>query len=146
MTLTLAEDREVALSNRAKILTLEARMLDHPEAKTAKDYPLQEHFAPGTYAREIFMPRGNVVVGKIHRHAHVNVLSAGACEVFTEGGGLEVLEAPTTWISQPGTKRTVRMLSDVMWTTIHANPLELRGQALHDWIIAPDYAALEVTQ
>lgn len=83
------------------------------------DCPVQHHFAPGTYAREIYMPSGTVIVGKVHRHAHVNVISAGAVVVLTEFGH-EELVAPVTFVSKPGTQRLVVVLEDTVWTTVHA--------------------------
>jgi ABC-type hemin transport system ATPase subunit len=35
---------------------------------TAHDYVLKHHFADGIYAREMHIPKGHVIVGKIHRH------------------------------------------------------------------------------
>jgi len=83
------------------------------------DCPLQHVFAPGAYARTIFIPAGTVIVGKIHKHQHLNILSQGHVLVVTEGGGLEELQGPLTMVSPPGTKRAVRALTDVVWTTIH---------------------------
>lgn len=86
-------DRE---SVRANILRLESASRDLPQV----DCPLKHHFAPGLYAREIFIPAGSVVVGKIHRHSHINVISQGSAIVVTEFGRMEV-SAPYTFVSEP---------------------------------------------
>lgn len=100
-------------------MQLQARIEKMPGHLTAKDFVTRHHFAPGQYAREIELPAGKVVVGKIHRHAHVNVLSKGKVKVFTEGEGSKTYEAPLTFISQPGTKRVVYAVTDAIWTTVH---------------------------
>lgn len=82
------------------------------------DCPLKHHFAPGLYAREIFMPAGALVVGKIHNHAHVNNISKGRVLVSTPFGK-EELVAPCQFVSLPGTKRAVLVLEDCIWTTYH---------------------------
>lgn len=81
-------------------------------------FPLTHRFADGVYAREIFLPAGTVVVGKIHKFGHLNVITKGKCIVLTEFG-VETLEAPYTFISKPGTKRVVGAIEDTVWTTFH---------------------------
>lgn len=81
--------------------------------------PVQHHFAPGAYGREMTIPAGLVVVGKIHKHAHINVISKGRVQVFTEQDGVLELAAPCTFVSSPGTKRVVHVLEETVWTTVH---------------------------
>lgn len=81
--------------------------------------PVQHHFAPGAYGREMTLPAGIVVVGKIHKHAHINVISKGRVQVFTEQDGVLELAAPCTFVSSPGTKRVVHVLEETVWTTVH---------------------------
>lgn len=83
------------------------------------DFPLQHVFAPGVYARTIQLPMGSIILGKIHKHKHLNILSKGKVKVLTEEGGVEELEGPVTLVSPPGTKRAVVALTDAVWTTIH---------------------------
>ena len=102
-------------SIRHKLYKLQASIGELPEI----DCPLQHVFAPGAYARTIFIPKGAVLVGKIHKHQHLNILSQGVVTVMTETGGLETLYGPVTMSSQPGTKRAVYAHTNVVWTTIH---------------------------
>lgn len=103
--------------------------------------PVTHHFAPGLYAREIFMPAGVCVVGKIHKHAHVNNISAGRVLVTTEFGK-EELCAPYQFVSKPGTKRAVLVLEDCIWTTYH--PTEETDLAkIEDFVIAKNYEEYE---
>ena len=103
--------------------------------------PVKHHFAPGLYAREIFMPAGHVVVGKIHRHAHVNTISRGRVVVATEFGTQELV-APCTFVSLPGTKRAVAVQEDTIWTTYH--PTEETDLAVIEAsVIAPTFEAYE---
>ena len=100
---------------RHKLYELQAAMDGLPDVEC----PLQHTFAPGVYVRTIFIPAGSVVVGKIHKHSHANVLSQGHVTVLTEGGGLQELHGPLTMVSEPGTKRAVYAHTDTVWTTIH---------------------------
>lgn len=107
--------------------------------------PLKHYFADGVYVREIFIPKGYVLTGKIHKHVHPNFLMQGSVIVVTEHGGREHLKAPLCMISQAGTKRAVLALEDTIWVTVHHNPEgETDLEKLEEWIIAKDYTALQL--
>lgn len=127
-----------SLDVRANILALEDAMRDLPQA----ELPLQHHYAPGLYAREMLIPAGSLVVGKIHKHSHINVISAGVAWVVTEFGK-DRLVAPFTFVSEPGTKRTVLAETDVIWTTIHTNEDDCRDpDVIESRVIVPSYDSL----
>jgi len=103
-------------------------------------FPLKHTFAPGNYAREIFLPADSWIIGKIHKHAHINVISMGKVVVITEDG-VRVFAAPYTFCSQPGTKRVVLAIEDTVWTTVHpTNETDL--SKIEDDVIATSYEAL----
>src|ERR1035437_7035163 len=56
--------------------------------------PLKHTFSDGIYVREIFIPAGTYIVGKLHKHSHPNFLLSGVVDVITEGAGRESLIAP----------------------------------------------------
>lgn len=125
-------------SVRAKLYELQALGGELPEV----EMPLQHVFAPGLYARTIYIPRGTFVVGKIHKHRHVNTLSMGVVDVLTEGGGVERLVGPMTMASEPGTKRALYAHTDVVWSTFHVTNLTDLAE-IEDYVIAPTYEAYE---
>lgn len=97
--------------------------------------PVRNLFAPGMWLREMTIPSGVVVVGAVHKHEHMAILSQGTIRLSTEQG-VQEFTAPATIHSFPGIKRicyampTVRRLGTVEWeeplpaviTTIHHNP------------------------
>lgn len=111
------------------------------EQESIPNCPLKHHFAPGSYGREIFIPQGMMVVGKIHKHAHLNILSQGHVLVYTEDGP-EEFSAPRTWVSSPGTKRVVFAVTDVVWTTIHVTDKTDLGE-IEDFVIAKTFEEYE---
>ena len=123
---------------RRDIYELQASMGDLPEV----DCPLQHSFIDGVYVRTIFIPAGTVLVGKIHKHAHANILSAGDVSVMTESGGIERLTGPLTMVSAPGTKRAVYAHADTTWTTIHPTDATDLDQIEAD-VIAPTFEDYE---
>lgn len=150
------ETRAVAAQRRGQVLAFEAVLSQVPGAVfgDSDTFPLTHHFAPGMYLREIAIPAGSLVVGKIHKEAHLVVLLQGSLRLYTAAAGLQEVHAPLVLRSPPGVKRAALALTDTRWVTCHANPTNT--QDLHDLeveIIAPtfqDYdrwrAALEAGQ
>lgn len=109
--------KETDLDLRQKINELEKAMFQAVEHQIEIE-PVH-HFSHGLYAREITIPKGALLTGKIHRFAHINVISKGDISVLTENG-IERIQAPCTIISKPGTKRVGFAHEDTVWTTFHA--------------------------
>lgn len=93
------------------------------------ELPLTHHFAPGLYAREIFLPAGTIVIGKVHRHAHPNHIKSGHVIVATAEGVMK-LKGEQKFISPPGTKRALIIIEDTVWTTYHHNPTNTQDLSL----------------
>lgn len=119
MQIEVVKQRVMQLTRRAAILRLQDTIINDGLDVGPESCPVKHHFAPGAYGREMFLPAGMVVVGKIHKHAHVNVISQGRVQVFTEHDGIQELVAPCTFVSSPGTKRAVHVIEDTVWTTVH---------------------------
>lgn len=83
--------------------------------------PLKHHFAPGLYLREIFMPAGTVVVGRVHKTRHFNVLVQGACYIVHDDGRREELRAPMVFVSDIGIQKILYILEDMIWMTMHCS-------------------------
>lgn len=109
------------LRSRDKIMQLEKRMIEDPESFGAKPISLdvRHHFAPGIYARELYIPAGTLLTGKIHKTEHLNILVMGRIEISNLGESKEMV-APLTFVSPPGTKRAGYAHEDCIWITIHA--------------------------
>jgi hypothetical protein len=106
--------------------------------------PLQHVFAPGAYARTMRIPAGTVIVGKIHKHAHLNILSQGTVCVMTETEGDRELTGPLTMVSPPGTKRAVYAVTDAVWTTVHTLPRDnMTLDEIEAEVIAPTFEDYE---
>lgn len=103
------------LSTRDKVFIAEAHMKQMPDASHLTK--LFHYFAPGIYARELHIPAGMTLTGKIHKYPQLNILSKGKISVLTKDGVKEV-EAPFTVVSPAGTKRIAYAHTDCVWTTI----------------------------
>ena len=101
------------------------------------DAPVKHHFSKGVYAREIFMPKGMLIVGKIHKTKHLNIVSKGKCSIVTSARTFEI-EAPYTFESVAGEQKVVYMHEDTVWTTIHVTS-ETNLDKIEEECIAEDY-------
>ena len=139
---------------REKILTVQNGMQEMINEGLAEDAlpdctvthyfaPLDEKYGCCTYARQMFIPKGTLIVGKIHRHQHLNFILQGKVSVATEFGKKH-FEAPCTFISEVGLKRAVYAEEDTIWTTVHLTQHygEEHLDKIEDEVIAPTYAEL----
>ena len=109
------------------------------------DCPLIHTMGGGMYVREIFIPAGMMLTGKIHKHEHPNFLMSGKVSMITEDGGAQLMEAPQSLMSPAGCKRALFTHTPTWWITVHLNPnghTEFT-QEFEDEIVAKDYKELE---
>lgn len=96
---------------------------DHTEVVTmrkmqADECSLIHRFANGCYIREILMPQGSIVIGKVHKTEHFNVILEGAVTVITSEGA-KFYKAPSTFVSKAGVQKVVIMHTECRWQTVH---------------------------
>lgn len=84
-----------------------------------QDCPVTHRFLPGLYIREIFMPKGTRIIGKIHATEHINIVLTGCCTVFTAEIGKEEMVAPYSFISKAGVQKALVVHEDCYWQTLH---------------------------
>jgi mannose-6-phosphate isomerase-like protein (cupin superfamily) len=147
MTLATTEDHEVQtaqveLPTREKIQALQESMIQiqckQPEPK--------HFFAPGMYLRELVVPAGMLIVGKIHKHEHFLLVLKGRAEVISEFGRM-VVEAGHISISPAGVKRVVLALEDTQFVTVHVNKEDSQDLAVIEAEhIDPEILAIETQQ
>lgn len=114
---------------------------------TLPDCLLTHHFTPKddkygchTYAREMLIPKGTIIIGKIHRHQHLNFILKGQVSVATEFGK-KYFTGPCVFISEVGLKRAVYAEEDTIWVTVHLTEHsgEDNLEKIEQEVIAPTY-------
>ena len=105
--------------------------------------PIHAEYGCAAYARQIFLPKDSLVIGKIHRHAHLNFILQGKVSVATEFGK-KYYQAPMIFISEPGLKRAVFAIEDTVWVTVHLTKYNSEDDLdkIEDEVISPTYAEL----
>ena len=139
---------------RQQIHTVEKgfkEMIQKGEAQDVlPDCILTHHFSPivpeyncCTYAREMFLPKGTLIIGKIHKHQHLNFIMQGKVSVSTEFGKKTIV-APAVFVSEIGLKRAVYAEEDTIWVTVHLTKhnKEENINEIEDEVIAKTYEEL----
>jgi len=152
--LVTADNSPEKVKFRQSILAVQQQMkflIDAGEIESKMgDCPLTHHFVPMdkkygcyVYGREIFLPKGVIAIGKIHRHPHLNFILKGKVSVNTEFGK-QYLTAPCVFISEPGLKRAVLAEEDTIWVTVHLTEHigEENLDKIEDEVISPTYEEL----
>lgn len=134
---------QTPLAGRSVVLALQQAMEALPDEAKLPIEPMTRHyFADGAYAREMVIPAGVVVVGKIHKTAHICIVSKGVVDVLDEHGDVRRIRAPATFVSQPGTKRAAYAIEETVWTVFH--PTHERDlEKIEAQFIAKDFDELD---
>jgi len=99
------KDGEVQLSVQSEVQgaisldAIEKLMLSEEQI----DCPVQHHFGPGIYIREVFIPAGTYAMGHAHKKPTMNILLRGKMAVMVNGQA-KVIEGPFIFNSEPGRK------------------------------------------
>ena len=102
---------------------------------------ISHYFASGVYAREMWMPAGYFITGKIHLTEHICVLSQGSVTVY-DGGKTVDYQAPAIIISKVGAKRAIYAHEESVWTNFHATELT-DPELIEEAIIAESFEHLD---
>jgi hypothetical protein len=87
------------------------------------DQPLEHLFLPGLYVRKVTNPAGSLVTTKIHKTRHPFFVMSGTARIWTAAGEpVQEVTGPYVGVTEPGTRRVINALTDVVWITVHPNP------------------------
>jgi hypothetical protein len=116
----LIRDMDIDISqytDREKIEIIEWFLAENFE-NIADDLPVRNFINADIYARELTIPAGIVLTGKIHKEAHICVLSQGDLSVMTDDG-LKRVQAPYIFNAREGLKKIGLSHTACVFTTFH---------------------------
>ena len=125
---------------RKEIDNLEAKIKQIPGHGENDCLPLKHKFAEGMYVREIFIPKGMLVVGKIHKKSNPVFVMKGDISIFSEEGSRR-FKGGEYVISQPGAKRVGYTHEDTTWVEVFATH-ETDLEKLEEELIVKSYNEL----
>ena len=78
-----------------------------------------EHFfSPGIYTRILYIPKGCMLTGKIHKEPILNIMIAGEISVLL-GNEIKRIKAPYICVSPAGSKKIGYAHEDTIWMGCH---------------------------
>lgn len=101
-----------------KTWALQAALLNMPQFEP----PTEHIFHGGMYCRQMSIPAGCTLVGKVHKKEHFFALASGSVCITTDEGP-QLLTGFKLLSSYPGTKRAIHAVSDSVFMTFHATDL-----------------------
>ena len=106
---------------------IEASLIEAAEAGLVQEpeVPLKHYFVPGMYVREVFMPRGSLVVSMEHKTSELNLIPRGRA-IVRSGDDLRLVVGPCAFESEAGIRKILLMIEDTVWQTAHYNPDDTR--------------------
>ena len=125
---------------RKQLGTLETAF-EHGTEGMAELMPLKHDFSDGLYTREIFMPKGAVVVSFIHKQNHPSFFLSGEMSVLNDKGEINRIKAPMKVMTEIGTQRVAYMHEDCVWVCVYRTDKETIEEAEKD-IYTEDYKEL----
>jgi len=105
------------ITKRKQILALQDYISNLPGAMHGDCFPLKHSFANGMYMRQITVPKGMFIIGKIHKDDHPSFMLKGDVSILTERGSKRI-KAPMAMISKAGDMRVGYVHEEMVWVDV----------------------------
>lgn len=95
-------------------------------------FPTKNHIEGGLFTREIFFPKGSVVVSLIHKQAHPSFLLEGKVSVINDQGEVKKLKTGEIVFTQIGAQRIFYAHEDTKWCCVYKTNKKTVQEAMAD--------------
>lgn len=109
-----SSERDTRMS---RLFELERELMADPSSHI--DLPVKHTFHGFIYVREVFIPAGVTLVGRIHLFDHIEMLLSGDITVSTDREAPERLKGYTVRKGNAGKKRAFYAHEDSVFATVH---------------------------
>ncbi len=128
---------------KGQLLSIEETVKHHtPEMQEAM--PLKHHIKDGIYTREIFMPKGMLVLSFIHKVNHPSFFLSGEMSILTDKAEVKRIKAPMVVQTEIGTQRVAYMHEDCVWVCTYRTDAKTVEEAEKE-LFTEDYKELPVS-
>ena len=93
--------------------------VEHNTDEMQESFPVIHDLKDGLYTREIFMPKGSLVVSFIHKQNHPSFFLEGEMSILTDAGEVKKIKAPMKVMTETGTQRVAYMHEDCKWVCVY---------------------------
>ena len=126
---------------REKVLQIEEDIKTYLETVDVKTLPTNHVFQDGLYIRQMFLPKGHLLTGKVHNFSDIFIVNAGDISLFSEFGFARV-QAGFMSTSEAGVKRVGFAHEDTIMTTVNVCPYTTVEEA-ERYLFSKDYESFE---
>lgn len=123
---------------RERIEELEEFMLSENQL----NIPVLHRFLGDMYAREIIIPKGTLLTGRIHKFDHFDIMVSGDITVSTDEGGPKRMKGFHFLDGKAGKKRAGYAHEDTRWITFHSAE-ERSPEDMYDFLTCGSFAEFE---
>lgn len=123
---------------RSKINALEIAMLQQEQVPI----DVKHRFNGGIYAREITIPKGTLLTGRIHKFDHFDIMLSGDITVSTDTGTVKRLTGLNIMEGKAGKKRAGYAHEDTHWITFHSVN-ERDPESMYEFLTCGSFEELE---
>jgi len=123
---------------RDKLNMLEAAMLQEDQVHI----DVNHRFNGGIYAREITIPKGTLLTGRIHKFDHFDIMLSGDISVSTDTGEVKRLTGLNVMEGKAGKKRAGYAHEDTHWITFHCAE-ERNPEEMYEFLTCGSFEELE---
>lgn len=123
---------------RGKINALEVAMLQEEQVPI----DVNHRFNGGIYAREITIPKGTLLTGRIHKFDHFDIMLSGDISVSTDTGEVKRLTGLNIMEGKAGKKRAGYAHEDTHWITFHCSE-ERNPEEMYEFLTCGSFEELE---
>lgn len=121
--------------------------VSHHTDEMQEIFPVKHHLRDGLYTREVFMPKGSLVVSYIHLTNHPSFFMSGEMSILLDDGEVKRIKAPMVVQTEVGTQRVAYMHEDCVWNCVYrvnAKTIERAEQEVYteDYLDLPKYVIL----
>lgn len=127
-----------------RIEQLQDSMLENPDFMNHIP-PHLNHHAKDIYMRELFAPKGYVIIGAKHSTEHFNVCLSGSAIILMGGKPVTVV-APCIIKTLAGVKKCAYVLDNMRWLNVHYNPTQETDEHKLQELFMPDEPPYKVHQ
>lgn len=120
------KDRDASFSN------MEAELFKLPQIKES-DYSLKEYYSAGMYCREITIPEGALITGRIYKFDHLEVMISGDITIYSADGNVNHYSGHNIIEAKAGKRQAGLAHSDTIWMTVNQVPENIKLDEMLDF-------------
>lgn len=90
-------------------------LANHLRAMDNDTTSIVEYFASDSYVREMVIPAGTCVIGRVHKTDCINILLEGEIVIVDNDGNRKEMKAPQVFIAKAGHQKAGFAIKDTRW-------------------------------